>query len=604
MACLATLLSIQAPAAEPISIETALLSPGAIDKALSQRTQSLPAVLSQSDVLLYRRIFSLQELGQWTAADREIAKLKDQVLMGHVLYQRYMHPTAYRSTYEDLRGWMEAYADHPEATRVYGLAMKRKPANAKAPVEPVSGFLAGNGVETLAVFDRINVSARAAQLTRDKSASGTFRQVSELVRKGALSSALALLDGDLKAKAGPVAFAVAQSEVAAGYYLAGDDKKALEMARESLPRTGTESTMAAWIGGLSSWRLGKYDEAAKMFERVALDSSSAGWTISAGAYWASRAHLVSRRPAEATRWLARAATFPTTFYGLLARRALGVETPVNLTEPALTDADIRRFMAQPNARRAFALVQLNMIDMAELELRKLYPRLDPAMGPALLAIAGRANMAGLTLRLASRLQTETGERYTLGLFPMPHWEPPEGFTVDRALLFSIMRQESGFDARAQSGSGARGLMQLMPQTALFIATDREYNGRDRSDLLDPQLNLALGQRYVQHLIDHAPFNGNLFLVVASYNAGPGNVGRWMKEVDHRNDPLLFIESIPSRETRMFVERVVANFWTYRMRLGQPSPSLEQVASGQWPMYESFEKLKDQPARVQPASLTR
>ncbi|KZD12857.1 transglycosylase SLT domain-containing protein [Oceanibaculum pacificum] len=600
---MAASISITAHAADTISIETAFLSPGAIDKVPPQRAQSLPAVLGQSDVLLYRRIFSLQELGQWAAADREIAKLKNKVLMGHVLYQRYMHPTAYRSSYEELRRWMEAYADHPEAVRVYGLAVKRKPAGAAAPVEPVAGFLAGNGEEASAVFDRINVNARAAALTRNKSAADDFRRISELVRKGQPTAALKLLDGELKAKAGPLAFAVAQGEVAAGYYLAGDNEQALTLAREALRRTDEEGTMAAWIGGLSAWRLNKHDEASRLFERVAMDSSNSGWTVSAGAYWASRAHLVSRRPAEATRWLARAATFPTTFYGLLARRALGVETPVNWTEPTLSEADIRNFLAMPNARRALALVQLDMIDMAELELRKLYPKLDSSQGPALLAMAGRASMAGLAMRLASRLQTESGERYTIGLFPMPHWEPPEGFTVDRALLFSIMRQESGFDARAKSGSGAHGLMQLMPQTARFIATDAEYTG-DRSDLLDPKLNLTLGQRYVQHLLDHAPFNGNLFLVVSSYNAGPGNVGRWLKEVDHRDDPLLFIESMPSRETRMFVERVVANFWTYRMRLGQPSPSLEQVASGQWPMYESFETLKDNAAQAQPASLSR
>lgn len=581
-------LSMPAKALDGLPIETALLSPGTLEKALEGQASGLPAVLRPSDAQLYKRIFSLQTLGRWEAADREIAKLGDRSLMGHVLYQRYMHPTAYRSSYEELRSWLEKYADHPEASRVHSLALKRKPAGVKAPPGPVQGYLYGNGTEGSGMPERISIRNRAGKLVRDAGADQVLRQITALSRDGSPSAALKLLEGRLKGQIDTLPLALARGEIAAGYYLANRDDLALEQAALAVRQSGDSDKMAAWVAGLAAWRLGKFDTAGRYFELVALDDDVSGWTAAAGAYWASRVHLKLRRPAEATRWLARAATFPASFYGLLARRALGVETPANWSEPALGEADFRYLMEQPGGKRSLALIQLEMVELAEMELRKLYPRIEPERATAVLAVANRANMAGLALRLASRLQVATGERYKVGLFPMPQWEPPGGFIVDKALLFSIIRQESAFDVRAQSGSGARGLMQLMPSTARLMATDEEYAG-NRSELFDPDLNLTLGQRYLQHLIGLEQLDGNLFWVVASYNAGPGNLGRWLKQVDYRDDPLLFIESIPSRETRNFVERVVANFWTYRMRMGQPSPSLDQVAAGQWPKYESLDE---------------
>ena len=96
----------------------------------------LPAVLSTSDADLYRRIFALQEAGKLKAADKLIAQLVDERLMGYVLFQRYMHPTAYRSKFKELRIWLDHYADQPGAKRVYALAMKRRKANYRYPRKP------------------------------------------------------------------------------------------------------------------------------------------------------------------------------------------------------------------------------------------------------------------------------------------------------------------------------------------------------------------------------------------------------------------------------------------------------------------------------------
>ena len=79
-------------------------------------------------------------------------------------------------------------------------------------------------------------------------------------------------------------------------------------------------------------------------------------------------------------------------------------------------------------------------------------------------------------------------------------------------------------------------------------------------------------------------------MAAAWNGGPGNLNKWLSNTDHMDDPLFFIESIPSLETRIFIEKVLANLWIYRDRLGQPTPSLDAIAAGQWPIYKSLDNL--------------
>jgi soluble lytic murein transglycosylase len=103
--------------------------------------------LGARDIQRYRKIFALQDQAEWAGADQLIARLEDRVLLGHVLYQRYMHPTGYRSNFAELRAWLDAYADHPDAERVYRLASRRRPSGAPQLPDPVRGYLAGAGQE-------------------------------------------------------------------------------------------------------------------------------------------------------------------------------------------------------------------------------------------------------------------------------------------------------------------------------------------------------------------------------------------------------------------------------------------------------------------------
>jgi soluble lytic murein transglycosylase-like protein len=207
---------------------------------------------------------------------------------------------------------------------------------------------------------------------------------------------------------------------------------------------------------------------------------------------------------------------------------------------------------------------------------------------SLLALADVAQLPALAFNLGDTLLRYNGIRHQAALFPLPSWQPEQGYTVDRALIFALMRQESQFKSNAKSPAGARGLMQLMPATAGFMAGKR-FRGAARDKLLEPQYNIELGQRYVRHLMATPKIGTNLFLVTAAYNGGPGNLNKWQKRTDYRDDPLLFIESLPARETRNFVERVLTNVWLYRYRLGQATPSLVSILEGQWPQYTALDE---------------
>lgn len=121
--------------------EQAALGGPELDDALSIL---IPKPLSDRDAELYEQIFAVQEQGRWKDADRLISRLSDDVLMGHVLAQRYLHPTAYRSRYKELKDWLASYADLPQAPRIYKLALTRR-GSASYPKKPVGSYVSGAG---------------------------------------------------------------------------------------------------------------------------------------------------------------------------------------------------------------------------------------------------------------------------------------------------------------------------------------------------------------------------------------------------------------------------------------------------------------------------
>jgi soluble lytic murein transglycosylase-like protein len=212
----------------------------------------------------------------------------------------------------------------------------------------------------------------------------------------------------------------------------------------------------------------------------------------------------------------------------------------------------------------------------------------------MLALTHSTQLSGLGLEIAKRALTDRAAgwletEFDAALYPVPPWRPQKGFQIDRALIFAFMRQESSFDPLAKSPDGARGLMQLMPRTAASLDKNRGFKGRQRDELYDPSLNMSLGQRYLSQLLRSRRVGNDVLRLAAAYNAGPGNLGRWERRMDYSDDPLLFIETLPVLETRLFVERVLTNLWIYRQRFGQAAPTLLALASGRWPTYRALDQ---------------
>ncbi len=582
-----TFMAAPSPAVADTQEQAALGNPE-LDDALSVL---VPKPLSDRDAELYEQIFAVQEQGRWKDADRLISRLSDDVLMGHVLAQRYLHPTAYRSRYKELKDWLASYADLPQAPRIYKLALTRR-GSANYPKKPVGSYVSGAG------YDYENISPYYHKSTKQLSAAQRSRlstlknRIRHRIGNGWPSGALEVLES-LEAKRLFDAYEQdqARASIASGYYYFGKPDLALKFASEAAKRSGKYLPQAHWTAGLTAWRLGKMDTAHKHFAALSTNKYASSWTRTAGAFWAARIDLAAGHFEDAEKMLNRAAEYPRSFYGQLAMRALGRDDVFDWDSLELDENRANKLKLDPHGRRALALLQVGQRDEAERELRKAAAKDDDALRRAVLALTDTANFASLTMRLGSYIAQKTGDVFVNALYPVPPWEPEGGYEVDRALIYAFMRQESGFNTDARSHAGARGLMQLMPATASYIGNTR-YRGAKRAELYEPEINLSLGQKYVDHLLEQNGVDNGFLQLMAAYNGGIGNLGRWQKALKDNVDPLYFIESIPSRETRLFIERVMANLWMYRSRFGQEAPSLDLLAAGQWPTYQPQDDLGD------------
>jgi soluble lytic murein transglycosylase len=550
------------------------------------QTQALPSVIGEQDIRLYQRIFEVQEDGDWQTADKLIKRLENDILMGHVLFQRYMHPTKYRSKYNELKDWMASYADLPEADTIYKLALSRRPSNWKMPDRPQQ--LEPSGVLQVRVsFNRIhipvkNLSVRDRQLARYRVA-----EIKSALRRGQTLTAKNLITEDSTERLLSAAqYDEARVGLAKGYFIDGRDDWALDWALPALKRSGKYLPEGHWTAGLVLWRAEKYAEAAVHFEAASDNDDTSGWMSSAAAFWAARANMAAHQPKSVLALLEKAESYPRTFYGLLATRLLGHDLPFKWTAPAFKGNALTELMENPRARRAIALMQIGDSELAESELRDLIQGSERPLLEAVHALVARGNMASLAVKLDTLLYPDGGG-YDGAAYPIPDYIPIDGFSVDRALVYALIRQESRFNPNARSWAGARGLMQLMPGTATFVANSTGMRLKERNKLYTPETNLELGQRYIEMLLGEQDVANDLFKLAVAWNGGPGNLRKWNRNTKHLDDPIFFIESIPSYETRTFVERVLTNFWIYRDRLGQHTPSLDAVARGEWPRYEAM-----------------
>lgn len=551
--------------------------------------------LGPSDVELYRTIWALQKKGQWADADKLIKRIDNQILMGHIQYQRYMHPSAYRSRFSELSKWMGNYADHPNARTLYRLA-KRRQGKARAPKRPLGevGKIGEDGVE----------APEKARTSKENRTVRQFRrQFYADVRRTRLTKAgKALWSIVDKGLLSPQEIGSLGARLARAWYDYGDDLKALDIAGRTAELSRRESFSADWIAGLAAWRQDDCLRAAQHFGEIAHAADSSNDILAAGAFWAGRAHLVCENPKEAYAHLRQAALYDLNFYGQIAARQLNIMPKTDWHDYEFSKDDWDQLRKQKAVRRAVALIQIGHDEMADREIRQAWKLAKAKDFWPLLHLATQLQLPESQVRIAES-RPRTIQAPMSALYPVPPWEPAKGFNIDKALVYALIRQESRFAAWARSHAGARGLMQVMPRTASFIARDRKLVRDRERRLYDPEFNMALGQQYLGYLVDHDVTYGNLFMVLAAYNGGPGNLSRWIKRIDFKDDPLLFIESIPRRETRNYIEYVMSNFWLYRARFNQDSPSLDAVAAGAWPTYDAQDQDQQPDVENDVAALT-
>lgn len=254
------------------------------------------------------------------------------------------------------------------------------------------------------------------------------------------------------------------------------------------------------------------------------------------------------------------------FYGFLASDILGheyalVDRPVN--PPSQTLEQMRN---SPGMRRAKELLDLGRVISARREWFYATRGLEPTE----LLAAGK--LAEQWSWYRKSIQAMIGARYWDDLelrFPLAYQEAVNSASantnIEPTLLYAIARQESAFAADARSPAGAMGLMQLMPSTARRTA--RAIGVKYRYwDLIDPIQNIQLGSRYLHQLLDQ--FNGNHIFATAAYNAGPERVKEWVAEKSVQLPYDIWIETIPYRETRGYVQNVLSFSVIYAYRLGK------------------------------------
>jgi soluble lytic murein transglycosylase len=317
-----------------------------------------------------------------------------------------------------------------------------------------------------------------------------------------------------------------------------------------------------WLAGWLALRRLNQPAQALIHFRNARAVSQAPISQARGDYWSGRAAEAAGQREAARAFYAAAAANPDYFYGQLAAEKLGQKLALAATPPVLVTAPaLATASAEPLVRAAALLADIDRGRQTIL-LRHLANQAEtPGRAALLAAIGAQLDRPSLGVNAAKNVRDTAGLSLISASFPtLPL---PDSLGPRFAIIHAITRQESQFDRTARSSANALGLMQLVPATAAEQAQKLGLPASPASRLTeDPVWNVTLGAAYIDRLRN--AYGGSAPLAVAAYNAGPGNVRRFLAQIgDPRtSDPVDWIESIPFAETRNYVQRVLENAVVY------------------------------------------
>lgn len=328
-------------------------------------------------------------------------------------------------------------------------------------------------------------------------------------------------------------------------------------------RLRDDYTSLMWLGGTKAlWSLGDGRTAAPLFYRYGA-AARTPQTRSKGFYWAGLASQRSGDLAEAKRYWEMAAQYPDRFYGMLALEKMGRPVPA-LDQRAMTEIS-------PEERAAFNAEPLtNAVREVSRDApwrtgiqfyRAIASEAETVTDHLLVAdLAFETGRRDLAVNLADAAQSDGHDGFTVIGYPTLQTPPGSDWTM----VHAIARQESQFAQNAISHAGARGLMQLMPATAREQAGKLGLSYAQANLINSPSYNIQLGNGYFARMMDY--YGGAYPLAVAAYNAGPGNVNKWLRRNgDPRKggiDWVTWMERIPIYETKNYVQRVIENAAVY------------------------------------------
>jgi soluble lytic murein transglycosylase len=287
-------------------------------------------------------------------------------------------------------------------------------------------------------------------------------------------------------------------------------------------------------------------------------------------YWLARAQAAAGKNAEARALYLKIADRPN-FYGNLANDELGrlISVPARALAPG--EEEIAQAAANPGLRRAVTLMRLDMRIEGVREWNWTVRGMDDRQLLAAADFARRQDIFDRAISTADRTlaQHDFGLRY---LAPYREYVDPKArqLALDNGWIYGLMRQESRFVTGAKSSTGAKGLMQLMPATAKWVAKKIGLAHYQPAHVADMDTNVTLGTNYLKMVL--ASLDNHPVLASAAYNAGPGRARKW--RADRPVEGAIYAETIPFNETRDYVKKVMSNAVYYNAMFDGKPQSLK------------------------------